>query len=343
MEAAAAAVRLNSLKLWRNNNTPHTAILDEAQTDLPLLAAAGDRIPKQFVFEKKYKIQLYEDDLYEGLTPKELRIFTDGSKTKSGTGSGVFSEDLNIRLSTLLGYHNSVFQAEYLAISLATTAIAAREVKGHSIRILSDSMSVLQALNSHTMTSGLIYECHQRLTEVCKHNHLTLQWIKGHSGSRGNDAADELARRGSDTDAYGPEPIIPIPAGKFRSLLRERTKNQHNTYWTGLEDCRQAREAMPTLSSRLSKKLLRLKKPQLRMITSIITGHGHFNKHLSVIGVTDSPLCRACMEEEETAAHVVLHCKEVATYRAKHLGNPRSIPEALSDLVGLLSFLGELG
>ncbi|KAI5651578.1 RNase H domain-containing protein [Phthorimaea operculella] len=285
--AAAAAVRLNSLKLWRNNNTPHTAILYEAQTDLPLLADAGDRIPKQFVFDKKYKIQLYEDDLYEGLTPKELRIFTDGSKTKSGTGSGVFSEDLNIRLSTPLGYHNSVFRAECLAISLATTTIAAREVKGHSIRILSDSMSVLQALNSHTMTSGLIYESHQRLMEVCKHNHLTLQWIKGHSGSRCNDAADELARRGSDTDAYGPEPIIPIPAGKFRSLLRERTKNEHNTYWTGLEDCRQARKAMPTLSSRLSKKLLRLKKPQLRMITSIITGHGHFNKHLSVIGVTD--------------------------------------------------------
>ncbi|KAI5643674.1 hypothetical protein NE865_04265 [Phthorimaea operculella] len=126
-EAAAAAVRLNSLNLWRNNNTPHTAILNEAQTDLPLLAAAGDRIPKQFVFDKKYKIQLHEDDLYEGLTPKELRIFTDGSKTKSGTGSGVFSEDLNIRLSTPLGYHNSVFQAECMAISLATTAIAARK------------------------------------------------------------------------------------------------------------------------------------------------------------------------------------------------------------------------
>ncbi|KAI5630828.1 hypothetical protein NE865_16459 [Phthorimaea operculella] len=57
---------------------------------------------------------------------------------------------------------------------------------------------------------------------------------------------------------------------KFRSLLRERTKNEHITYWTGIEDCRQAREAMPTLSSHLSKKLLRLKKPQLRMTTSII-------------------------------------------------------------------------
>ncbi|KAI5643094.1 fibronectin type III domain-containing protein [Phthorimaea operculella] len=49
------------------------------------------------------------------------------------------------------------------------------------------------------------------------------------------------------------------------------------------------------------------------------------------------------MKEEETAAHVVLHCKEVATYQAKHLGSPRSIPGALSDLVGLLSFLGKGG
>lgn len=40
----------------------------------------------QFVFDKKYKIQLYKDP--QGVKQRELRIFTDGSKTMSGTGSG---------------------------------------------------------------------------------------------------------------------------------------------------------------------------------------------------------------------------------------------------------------
>ena len=342
-EAAASAIRLRALRLWRHSATAHTGILAEAFTDCPLLEAINDRIPKQFIFDKRYKIQLYEDNSYEGLNPRDLRIFTDGSKTKQGTGSGVFSEDLNIRIIKPLGRHNTVFQAECFAIILAATAILSKEVKEHSIRILSDSMAVLQALKSNIFSSGLIHECHTILTEVCKHNHLTLQWIKGHSGSRGNDGADELARRGSGQTAVGPEPIIPIPAGKVRSLLRDRTATLHTNYWNECSDCRQAREALPAINRRLSGALLRLNKPQLRTVTSAITGHGTFNRHLFNLGVTDSPLCRGCMEAEETTAHVLLECQGVSSYRAKNLGSPGSIPEVLKNVGGLLKFFEEIG
>ncbi|XP_063536077.1 uncharacterized protein LOC134751034 [Cydia strobilella] len=60
-------------------------------------------------------------------------------------------------------------------------------------------------------------------------------------------------------------------------------------------------------------------------------------------GVTDSPLCRGCMETEETASHVVLECSGVAPYRAKHLGSPRDLPEVLLNIKGLIGFLEELG
>ncbi|KPJ11153.1 hypothetical protein RR48_14792 [Papilio machaon] len=60
-------------------------------------------------------------------------------------------------------------------------------------------------------------------------------------------------------------------------------------------------------------------------------------------GITDSPLCRACMEEEETALHIIQHCPAVSDYRPRYLGPPRSPPEITSNIKGLLGFFGELG
>ncbi|CAH2208445.1 jg22376, partial [Pararge aegeria aegeria] len=54
--------------------------------------------------------------------------------------------------------------------------------------------------------------------------------------------------------------------------------------------------------------------------------------------ITDSPLCRACMEADETPTHVLIRCRGVAEQRAAYLGSPASLPEVLGDLGGLLSF-----
>ncbi|CAH2212531.1 jg854 [Pararge aegeria aegeria] len=63
---------------------------------------------------------------------------------------------------------------------------------------------------------------------------------------------------------------------------------------------------------------------------------------LKEIGKTDSPLCRACMETDETPTNVLLRCRGVAEQCAAYLGTPASLPEALGDLGGLLSFWSEL-
>lgn len=73
-------------------------------------------------------------------------------------------------------------------------------------------MSVPQALSStYDMNSGLIYERHKSLMKVCTQNYVTLQWIKGHRGSCGNDTAEELARKGLWINAIGPNPIVSLP------------------------------------------------------------------------------------------------------------------------------------
>ncbi|CAH2244745.1 jg24427 [Pararge aegeria aegeria] len=61
------------------------------------------------------------------------------------------------------------------------------------------------------------------------------------------------------------------------------------------------------------------------------TLHCQLNKHLFILVITDSPLCRACMEADETPTHVLLRCRGVAEQRAAYLGSPTSLPEELGD------------
>ncbi|KAI5645117.1 RNase H domain-containing protein [Phthorimaea operculella] len=103
-------------------------------------------------------------------------------------------------------------------------------------------MAVLMALESNTMSSSLIYECHLALQTIATNNKVTLQWIKGHSGSLGNDAADELARRGSEVEVAGPTPYLPIPFNQIRTWIRHQTQTQHNARWASITTCRQSKD-----------------------------------------------------------------------------------------------------
>lgn len=342
-EAAASALRLRANGLWKHDGvTPHSTILRTVLTEIPLLGAPIDKIPSQYVFDRSYDIQLIPEKT-DSSGIHEVRIYTDGSKTEQGTGAGVFSNDLNIYLSTTLDKRNTIFQAECIGITKAAQAAAARDVGDINIKIISDSASVLQALKSNTINTALTWECHQALQSLARTNKVTLQWIKGHSNSLGNDAADELAKRGSSTVVNGPEPLLPIPMAQTKTWLRNKTEENHLKEWRTSEGCRQTKSAIPGATKKFTRHLKGLSRDKTRKVIGIITGHCPLNRHLFNIGVTDSPLCRGCMEAEETPMHVILECGSVAEQRAKFLKSPSSLPEACNNISGLLAFWGCLG
>ena len=100
---------------------------------------------------------------------------------------------------------------------------------------------------------------------------------------------------------------------------------------------------MPSLDTRLTRRLLRLDRDSLRLVAGTITGHCSLNKHFHTLGITDSPLCRACMEAEETVAHVLLECTGVTKIREETLGTPRSLADALRRPGSLICFWREVG
>ena len=85
-------------------------------------------------------------------------VFTDGSKMDTGTGSGVYIPDRNIKVSYRLPDNCSVFQAEILAIIKAVEIIDGNIEVGQVVTIYVDSQAALKALTGHSEKYRLVSE-----------------------------------------------------------------------------------------------------------------------------------------------------------------------------------------
>jgi hypothetical protein len=57
-----------------------------------------------------------------------------------------------------------------------------------------------------------------------------------------------------------------------------------------------------------------------RAVTGLLTGHNTLRRHLHLMGLTDSPLCRKCGAEDETSAHILCRCEALTSLRHACLG-----------------------
>ena len=136
--------------------------------------------------------------------------------------------------------------------------------------------------------------------------------------------------------------MLPIPLAQIKTWLRNETEEKHVKAWTNNEGCRQTKDAVPVATKTLARNLIRLNRDKIRKVVGILTGHCPLNKHLFTIGVTDSPLCRRCMEAEETPQHVLMESKSVADQRSGSSIASRGLPQS-EKVANILRELGLVG
>jgi hypothetical protein len=73
-------------------------------------------------------------------------------------------------------------------------------------------------------------------------------------------------------------------------------------------------------SAKRTEDLLKLNRDQLRWVVGLLTGHCHLKGHLFKIGLTDDSTCERCLEEDESATHILCDCEALANLRFRHLG-----------------------
>jgi hypothetical protein len=78
------------------------------------------------------------------------------------------------------------------------------------ISICSDSQTALETLQAVKTTSSLVRQCQWALDDISTYHSVGLFWVPGHSGIRGNEIADEMAREGSAHHFVGPVPAVGV-------------------------------------------------------------------------------------------------------------------------------------
>jgi hypothetical protein len=157
--------------------------------------------------------------------------------------------------------------------------------------------------------------------------------IIGHTGVRGIEIADRLARDGSALRLLGLEPALGVSRCDIRRKLKCWLSGQHWAIWRDLaHTLRQAQELIsgPCPGTRI--KLLSFNRYQSRVITGLLTGHNTLRRHLHLMGLLDSPLCRKCGVKEETSAHILCECEALAALRCRYLGSFFLEPEDITSL-----------
>jgi hypothetical protein len=169
---------------------------------------------------------------------------------------------------------------------------------------------------------SLVRQCQQALNDISTWHAVGLYWVPGHAGERGNEIADRLARHGSAQRFFGPEPFLGVSRQTIRRKMKRWMEKQHLALWSGpCSTQRQARELISGPNLATGTRLLSFDRTQSRAVTGLLAGHNTFRRHLHIVGLCDSPICRKCGTGEESSVHILCECGTLASFRHKHQGS----------------------
>ena len=168
-----------------------------------------------------------------------------------------------------------------------------------------DNQAAIKALEQVSSNNLLVHETKLKLNDICKFNQVTLNWIPGHQGHRGNEIADRLAKLGGKGEFVGPLPVIPAPNVGVVGEIREWATKEHNKTWKMYKQCNKAKLFFNQLRPPESVKILNMKRCEINLITQIVTGHGDIGHHNFIVGREDNDLCK-CEQEAETYSYIHL-------------------------------------
>jgi hypothetical protein len=230
-----------------------------------------------------------------------------------------------------LGKYITVFQTEIYAILKCACEDITSAYRNKWILIFSDSQAALRALSGLKVTSELVVECLNTLSELAGLNEVTLVWVPGHCGICGNEEADKLARQMSAMQLTGPEPALGIPKCLAREAIRTWIINQHHRTWKDLPGHRHGKLFISGPCKKRAEDLLKLSRHQLRMVAAIFTGHAPVRMHLRTMGLfKGDPACRFCRQEAKTVQHIICRCEGMARWSFKVFGDSVAEPKNIS-------------
>ena len=333
-EAVRGSYRITVSGLWHVNPVGSFGktkslvdVCNEARRFLPLLRMPAHRIKKTKVFERNFECQIMDKKNVIGsesvLNQNTVKVCTKGSKLDGRVGAGFNAEypsNSPKQAFSHLEIYTTVFLAEVLATSEVAKNLFLEKMHNQSVVALVDSQATIKALIDCTVTSITVFNCIRNPNQLSKPSHVSFAWITRHAAVRGNEVADCVAKSGSKSKTHGPGPFTTVPYASCVSTVKDWYTDRWKSVWNKRKDYLRMKESVGWTSSRLSIRLLNLKRPQLNRVVQVLTGHCNLQRHKKSTGRAESFLCPKCSLEDETLNHHVGNCKLYQKICVKYFG-----------------------
>lgn len=286
-----------------------------------------------------------------------VQIYTDGSSHGGGVGAAavLIREGKTPRI---LRYHlgsdrkHTVYEAEVVGLTLAAKLIATEQDMTYPASILIDNRAAIQSgENSCTKPGGYLVEHFRRMTkQLAKRRkemeldfNLTIRWIPGHKGVKGNELADAEAKeaaKGQEKSSarrrlpkYLQNEKLPDSISALKQWHQTKLKTMWSETWKKSPRYVRSSTIDPSMPSNNYIKLVAtLSRRQTSILTQLRTNHAPLNQHLHRIGKSQSPHCLTCPDKDETVMHYLLDFTQYV--RERHI-----LSNALRRKADSLSFL----
>ena len=256
------------------------------------------------------------------LNPSQVNIFSDGSRTDEGVGSGFTIQKYGKEIiadELKLGDDCTVFQAEVFAIFEAIRRLLLHEMEGLKfVKIFSDSAAALYSLRKRKCKSKVVLYTMKILNRLAEKNvNISLVWIRAHVGHAGNERADQLAKRGTTADKFG---WVDKPFNSVKRRVGDLMRREWEKEWGSYKGARMTKQFLPSILPEKSSEIVLLKRNDITKLVTMITGHNDLRYHYSLRNNDLESGCRLCGYEMETFHHLYTNCPRLNQERFKLFG-----------------------
>ncbi|THH14123.1 hypothetical protein EUX98_g9645 [Antrodiella citrinella] len=186
-----------------------------------------------------------------------------------------------------------------------------------------DNKATMQAAPGFTSQPGhYLLDVLHAAVKALKKKHpstpITLRWVPGHKGVKGNEVVDEGAKqaaRGRSLPKHAipaglpKEEPLPVSVAKLRQEINESLKQKAKKLWQESSRCEKLAEIDSSLPSKTYLKLaFALPRKQASVLFQLRSGHVPLNHHLHRIRQVPNATCPACKTYTETVHHLLLMC-----------------------------------
>ena len=234
-------------------------------------------------------IDSIKDIKEEGVEPF-WQIYTDGSKSEQGVGSGVAvfkGKVLTEQLKFKVDKRCSNNQAEQLAIVKALEALETQPANHNPHKtaiIYTDSKITMDAIKSAKNHNYLAEEIRKKAVNLTIKNwRIEFQWVKPHIEIHGNEIADRLAKEATNNHH---KTYSRIPKSTIKRDNRQQSIRKWQSQWEETTKGAVTKEFFQSVEGRLGVKL-----NLSPNITKIMTGHGNIRSYLHRLQIIGCPEC----------------------------------------------------